>query len=263
MKLFYRTRGTGSPFVILHGLYGMSDNWMSIVRKMEDEYQFILPDLRNHGRSEFSSNHTYDAMVNDLVELLDDLGLNKIILLGHSMGGKVAMRFALKYPDRISKLIIVDIAPKNYSNATNFGKETANHTDIINTLMSHALEGVSSREDIDALFSKDLPDPNLRSFLLKNIERNKDGKFTWQINLPVLKESLPGILDGFDNVKGENNTDVLFIRGERSPYIHPDDLFYIKKYFPNAELVTVKDAGHWVHVQQPRILINTIRFFLS
>ncbi|MFC0876518.1 alpha/beta fold hydrolase [Saccharicrinis sp. FJH2] len=263
MKLFYRTKGAGSPFVILHGLYGMSDNWMSIVRKMEGEYKFILPDLRNHGRSEFSDDHTYEAMVGDLLDLLDELKLEKVVLLGHSMGGKVAMRFALKYPERISKLIVVDIAPKNYSNSTNFGTETANHANIIKILMSHSLTDISNRDDIDALFAKDLPDPVLRSFLLKNIERNKDGSFTWQINLPVLHKSLTGILDGFTDVEGESFADVLFVRGDLSPYIHPDDLFYIKKYFPNAELVTIKNAGHWVHVQQPSILINTIRFFLS
>jgi esterase len=263
LKLFYRTKGEGSPFVILHGLYGMSDNWMSVVRKLKGEYRFIMPDLRNHGRSEFSQDHSYEAMVNDLLELLDTLKLDKVILLGHSMGGKVAMRFALKYPERITKLIVVDIAPKNYSNATNFGKETANHEDIIGILRSHSLAGVSNRDDIDAMFAEDIPDLNLRAFLLKNIERNKDGSFSWQVNLPVLQNALPDILDGFEDVKGESWIDVLFVRGELSPYIHPDDLFYIKKYFPNAELVTIKNAGHWVHVQQATILINTIRFFLS
>lgn len=241
----------------------MSDNWMSVVRKMEGDYRFILPDQRNHGKSDFDGIHTYDAMVEDLREMLEELGLEKIILLGHSMGGKVAMRFALKYPKQVLKLIVVDIAPKNYANATNFGKETANHAEMMDVLSSKKISHAESRDEIDDLFKKDLPDLNLRAFLLKNIERGKDGLFRWQINLPVLKKYLPHILNGFDNVDGESDVDVLFIRGELSPYINPDDLFYIKKYFPNAELVTINNAGHWVHVQKPKILLNTIRFFLT
>lgn len=263
MELFYRTKGEGEPFVILHGLYGMSDNWMSFVRNMRGDYKFILPDLRNHGRSDFSDVHSYEAMVEDVKQLLDKLDIPKVVLLGHSMGGKVAMRFALQYPKRVKKLIIVDIAPKNYSNATNFGKETANHSEMIKIMMSHDLSKVSSREEIDDLFKPDLPDANLRLFLLKNIERQKDGRFEWQINLPTLSRSLSNIMDGFNDVRKESNVDVLFIRGSLSPYINPDDLFYIKKYFPNAELVTINGAGHWVHVQQPTVFKNTIRFFLS
>lgn len=251
------------PVVILHGLYGMSDNWLSIVRKLEHRYKFILPDLRNHGDSDFDNDHSYNAMVADVLELLSDLNLNKVVLLGHSMGGKVAMLFALTYPEFVHKLIVVDIAPKNYLNATNFGAETSNHNAILNTLSSRDITFAKSRNAIDDLFKNDLKDKSVRMFLLKNVKRFDDGSFGWHINLPVLKGALNDILTGFDSVDNESLVPALFIRGGLSPYINPDDIFYIKKYFPNAELVSIENAGHWVHAQQPELLINTITFFLQ
>lgn len=263
MKLSYKIRGDGEPFMILHGLYGMSDNWMSIVRKMKGDFKFILPDLRNHGETGFDPVHTYDAMVEDVFELAEALGISKMILLGHSMGGKVAMRFALKYPQKVKKLVVVDIAPKNYSGYKNFGKETANHTEMMEALMRNDISTASSREEIDEAFKEDFPNKILRAFLLKNISRTSEGNFQWVINLPVLKDALKEVLDGFGDVDGVSKVDALFVRGDQSPYILPDDLFYIKNYFPNAELVTIPNAGHWVHAQQPGLLINTLTFFLS
>jgi esterase len=263
LQLNYRIRGKGEPLVILHGLYGMSDNWMSVARHFEDRYQVILPDLRNHGHSGFHPEHTYKAMVDDVIELIDSLHVERISLMGHSMGGKVAMLFALAYPERVKKLIIVDIAPKNYLNATNFGQETTNHANIIQKLNQHDISKCESREEIDLLYRDAFSNDALRMFLLKNVQRTKNGSFRWQINLQVLQQFLPHIMDGFTGENRESKVDTLFIRGGESPYIVPDDLFYIKKFFPNAQMVTIDDAGHWVHAQKPDLFVATAGFFLS
>lgn len=262
MQLHYRIKGKGEPLVILHGLYGMSDNWMSVARHFEDRYQVVLPDLRNHGHSEFHPEHTYQAMVEDVKELIDSLQLEHVYLMGHSMGGKVAMLFALAYPERVKKLIVVDISPKNYSNATNFGQETTNHANIIQKLIQHDIAKCESREEIDLLYRPAFSNDALRMFLLKNIQRTKNGSFRWQINLPVLQQFLPHIMDGFTGENRESKVDALFIRGGESPYIVPDDLYYIKKFFPNAQIVTIDKAGHWVHAQQPDLFVATAGFFL-
>ncbi len=261
MKLFHRKIGEGQALIILHGLYGSSDNWLSIARQLS-EFSCFLPDQRNHGRSPHMPTNTYEDMVADLLGFVTENKLNKVILMGHSMGGKVAMLFALKYPEFVDKLIVIDIAPKNYKNASNFGIETSNHQFILNTLSGLKPEQFSNRKELDKALSSKLKDGNLRSFLLKNIKRDANGSLKWRLNLNVLNESIDQILDGFSDIKEGSNLDALFVKGEHSPYIQGDDIFFVNNLFPKNQLVTIPDSGHWVHAEQPKLLVNTIRYFL-
>lgn len=263
MELFYRKTGNGAPLVILHGLYGSSDNWMSIARLLEDRYTVYMVDHRNHGSSPHMTSHTYSDMVQDLLEFVTQLHLEDIVLLGHSMGGKVAMLFSLEYPKLVSKLIVVDIAPKNYTNASNFGQETTNHQFILASLSSLHPEDYTSRKDMDNALKSTLSSSTLRAFLLKNIKRTDDGKFAWRLNLPVLSESIDQIMDGFSVKRESSDVPALFVKGQHSTYIQTDDQFFINNLFPASQLVTLPNTGHWVHAEQPRLLVNTITYFLG
>ncbi len=263
MKLYFREVGSGLPLLILHGLYGMSDNWMNIARILSQKYRVIVPDLRNHGRSPFTEEHTYDSMVSDIHNLVAGLSIDKFILIGHSMGGKVAMKYALSYSGSIERLIIVDIAPKNYGLQANMGEPTTNHRFIMDALAGLKIETCSSRKEIDSLLSEHISIPSLRDFLLKNIRRNSKGAFYWSINLGVLSKALDELLDGFSGETRNSTVLTMFIKGENSNYILADDAFYIRKFFTQSILVNIKNAGHWVHAEQPELFYNTIEFFLD
>ncbi len=266
MKLFYREYGQDKPpLVILHGLYGASDNWVSIARQLEKDFHIFLVDQRNHGHSPHSNEHDFDCMANDLHEFLTDHNINKAYLLGHSMGGKTVMRFALDHPEMISKLIVLDIAPKSYASFSNFAQITNNHALIIDSMLNVDFSNVKSRSDIDVQLSKNLDDIKLRQFLLKNIERTKSGNYQWRLNLTVIKDRLEAIMDGFSALTPEQNhinIDSIFIRGEKSGYVMEEDTLIMRKYFKNAELVTIPNAGHWLHAEQPELFIKTLRYFL-
>ncbi|WP_430814578.1 alpha/beta fold hydrolase [Carboxylicivirga sp. RSCT41] len=266
MKLFYREYGLKGPkLVILHGLYGSSDNWVSIARQLENDYHVYLLDQRNHGQSPHSTIHDYESMAGDLLEFLDDKEIDKAHVIGHSMGGKTAMRFALAHPGRINKLVILDIAPKSYASFSNYAQITNNHELIINSLSSTLLDNVKSRKAIDEQLAAKLPDAGLRHFLLKNIERTKQGTFKWRLNLPVIKETLELIMDGFSMLDPEEvrvKIPSVFIRGEQSGYVMEEDTLIMRKFFKDAELVTIPKAGHWLHAEQPDLLIKTLAYFL-
>ena len=264
MSLYYREIGRGEhTIVILHGLYGSSDNWMTIAKKLQENFRVILPDQRNHGRSFHNSEHTYDAMASDLFELLNRLEINKIHLAGHSMGGKSAMRFAINFPEFVDSLAVIDIAPKKYVlNKTNFGL-AHNHSYIIDSLVSANISALSERSEIDSVLEKQLPDKALRSFLMKNIRRNNDSGFCWQLNLDALKNNLAEILDGFSHIEPNNSAiPALFIKGENSDYVTSVDIPVIKRFFPNSEMITIPDTSHWLHAENPDCLIGILaRFF--
>ncbi|MCG8582385.1 MAG: alpha/beta fold hydrolase [Bacteroidales bacterium] len=266
MKLFYREYGQSGPqLVILHGLYGASDNWVSIARQLEGDYHVYLLDQRNHGQSPHSNIHDYESMAGDLLEFLDDKKINKAHVIGHSMGGKTAMRFALAHPERVNKLVILDIAPKSYASFSNYAQITNNHELIINSLSATQLHGIKSRKAIDEQLSTNLPDASLRHFLLKNIERTKEGGYKWRLNLPVIKQTLELIMDGFSMLNPEEHhvkIPSIFIRGEQSGYVMDEDTLIMRKYFKDAELVSIPKAGHWLHAEQPELLIKTLAYFL-
>lgn len=240
----------------------MSDNWLSIARQLSEKNQVWLPDLRNHGRSPHSQIHNYQAMCDDLFEFINKNLLYKPVIIGHSMGGKVAMTFAKEHPDLISGLVIVDIAPKNYS--IHETQDMYSHHYIINSLCSLKLENVDSREKADKLLATSIPSYQLRMFLLKNLHRTKYG-YQWLFNLPVLKENLNNIAGGFGkewNQISITGFPVLFIKGEESNYINSNDVLLIDKIFSTSQIEIVHHAGHWLHVQNPQTFIALIRKYI-
>lgn len=267
MELNFREVGNGErEIVIVHGLYGASDNWLSIAHGLGDKFKIFLPDLRNHGKSPHNDKHSYNLMVNDLHHFIKTKTSGKVILLGHSMGGKVAMRLALEYPEMVKYLIIIDIAPKNYGSFSNFGEQTNNHPEILKAMLELDLSQAKTRKELDLLWKEKFASKQLRQFLLKNVQRNDDGDFYWQLNVPVLEKELPEIMDGFSNltdIKPYRNSSVLLIRGEKSTYFRDEDNMALNKFFPSSQIVTIPNAGHWVHAEQPDLFIKTVLYFLD
>jgi esterase len=266
MHLFHREIGTGQrTIILLHGLYGASDNWLGIANQLGQNFRVILPDQRNHGRSPHHPTHTYEALAADLLELIREKKLAHVILIGHSMGGKTVMRFALDHPDLVDYLVVVDICPKNYSSFTNYGEITNNHALILDALNSVDPSRLDSRSDIDNALRVHMPNDTLRRFLLKNIRHAAGGSYYWQLNLDALKQNLPEIMDGFSHLEGTHKSMVntLFIKGEKSPYVRNEDSLVINRFFPKSQIVTIPEAGHWLHAEQPVLFVKTLLYFLS
>ena len=267
MNLAYKKLGQGRPLIILHGLYGSLDNWYSIGKALSTNFEVYLVDQRNHGHSPHSESHTYKNLQEDLFEFFNSHNISKAILVGHSMGGKTAMLFAILHPELIEKLIIVDIAPKAYTSLQNYQSHAIVHLNIMQAFLSTEISQMQSREQIDNEFSKYIKEKNIRQFLLKNVSRSNDG-FKWKLNVQALSNALPNILEGLDikeiqKSKYKPDFPVLFIKGEKSDYIIDDDLFLIKQIFPKSEMVTIFDAGHWVHSEQPELFLKTLKYFLE
>lgn len=267
MELFVREMGAGEREVfIVHGLYGSSDNWLSIAAGLEDKFKVIIPDLRNHGKSPHYSEHTYDAMANDLYQLIKAKTNKKVILIGHSMGGKAVMRLALEHPDIVEHLVIVDIAPKKYGRTTSFGEKSTHHQKILKAMSDLNLSNKTSRREIEAEWEPLFPSTLLRQFLLKNVQRDAQKRFYWQLNLETLINDLPEIMDGFselNEVAPFTSAPVLLIRGEKSNYFRDEDGMALNKFFPQAQVVTIPNAGHWVHAEQQDLFLKTLLYFLD
>ncbi|HRO74834.1 MAG TPA: alpha/beta fold hydrolase [Crocinitomicaceae bacterium] len=251
MKLHYRTLGEGQPFVILHGLFGFSDNWQTHALKLAQYFKVVVVDQRNHGHSSWADTNSYQDMANDLFELCQDLELENIILMGHSMGGKTAMYFADEHADLIDKLIVVDMGIKEYP---------PHHNEIIAGIKSLELEKYTARSQADAELTKTLSSYSIRQFLLKNLYWKEKGKLAWRMNLDVLERELPKILNAFEP-KNTFTKPTLFIRGALSNYILDDDFKEISSVFVDAEFETIENAGHWVHAEQPEQFLNTVLSF--
>jgi pimeloyl-ACP methyl ester carboxylesterase len=253
MKLFFRTSGSGPAFIILHGLYGSSDNWVSIARKISSKYTVILPDLRNHGQSPHSESHSYDLMADDIFELAGELRLNRFILAGHSMGGRAAMKFAIRWPQMINSLVVADISP--------FGpaaKETpfyTRHRNILETILSVDLQRSNSRKEIELSVTAAIGSEKISGFIMKNLGRNDKGLFEWKLNAASLLENLreitSGITDDKEPIEPITGFPVTFLKGENSEYIDREDFDKIRRLFPAAEFVTINNAGHWLHADRP------------
>lgn len=252
MELFYREFGQGSPVIILHGLFGFSDNWQTIAKGLSDNHLVVTPDLRNHGRSPHAPVHTYAEMAEDMRVFMEQHWMFSAALVGHSMGGKVAMQLALSYPDMVDRLVVVDIAP---------GRAEDNHSSIFDALRSMDLSKMTARQEAETYLAERIPDAGTRQFLLKNITREEDGRFTWKMNLPVLWEHYDDILAPVTGPPFDKP--VLFVRGSRSVYIKDSDFPLLKSLFPQAEIATVEGAGHWVHADKPAELLTILKNFLN
>jgi pimeloyl-ACP methyl ester carboxylesterase len=263
MKLQYRKYGSGPVMIILHGLYGSSDNWITIAKQLQDRYTVLLPDLRNHGASPHTATHSYAGMVDDLVQFFKDTGTENAYLIGHSMGGKVAMRFASENPELVNRLMIIDIAPKNYLAGKPGFNHIRQHELILELLENPDLSTFHSRKELDDYFYSRIKEESVRHFLLKNIHRTHAGIFEWKINAPVLRDSFRSIVSEVDASWFEERSPitaypVTFVRGLNSEYVSDDDWLEIRKIYPEAKLVDFEGAGHWLHAEQPSKLVATI-----
>ena len=252
MKLHFKRYGSGRPALcILHGLFGSLNHWHSHARVLSDRFTVYVLDQRNHGGSPHDAVMTYDAMADDLREFMDEHSIPAARLLGHSMGGKTAMRFAGLHPSRLDSLVVVDIAPRAYPPA---------HDDIFETLFAVDPSRYASREAIDRELQPFLPEPRVRQFLLTNLSRDAGGHYHWKMNVPVIHRNYRAIA-GSVQVDPPFTGPALFIRGERSRYLLPADEPGIRALFPQARFFTVPGAGHWVHAEVPEVFRQTLLEF--
>ncbi|GAB5538379.1 MAG: alpha/beta fold hydrolase [Salibacteraceae bacterium] len=252
MQLNYKEYGNGKPLIILHGLLGMLDNWQAQARLFEDRFHVFTIDLRNHGHSPHDDTHSYDAMVSDVIELMDKLGLEKAHILGHSMGGKVAIKLAQLHPDRVDKLIVADIGPKFYP---------VHHQDVLAALKAVPLDKLERRTDAEQYMDPHLKEASVRQFLMKSLYRPERNAFAWRFNLEAIEDQIEHVGEALTDHDYDGET--LFIRGGNSDYVHDDDWVDIKLIFPNAFLETVESAGHWLHAEQPQAFAEAVISFLE
>ncbi len=266
MRLFYRDIGDRLPIIILHGLYGSSDNWMSIGRELSLKHRIILVDLRNHGRSPHSPSHSYPDLVSDILELFSELYLSNAILIGHSMGGKTTMLFTQQYPHLVKGQVIIDISPASYCSENPLHCDhLQEHRRIINAMLSLDLQSYSSRQEIDEGLATQIENDRIRQFLLKNVTRSENGKFQWLLNLDAISKNLENLLAGVLPL-GENSkisTPTLFIKGGNSSHIRMHDEMLIKNHFSNYQIQTIHNASHWVHAENPKEVVRYVEDFLK
>ena len=250
--------GTGSRnIIILHGFLGMGSNWKTHSKRWElIGYQVHLIDLRNHGKSFWDENFDYNFMVEDLFYYVNNLDLKKIILIGHSMGGKVAMLFSILKPEFVDLLIISDISPKDYESIEGI-------KEIREGLIKLNLNQIKTRKEADLHLEHYVKDFGTRQFLLKNLYRSESGKFSFYPNIRVLEKSIP-IIEKFPYVGGKYNKPTLFLKGEKSNYINiKDDQELIISYFPSSEIIEINEAGHWIHVDQPDLFFDQVNNWID
>ncbi|WP_047548108.1 alpha/beta fold hydrolase [Psychroserpens sp. Hel_I_66] len=254
MKLHSQIIGKGKPFVILHGFLGMSDNWKTLGNKFGDAgFEIHLVDQRNHGRSFHSEDFNYEVLSKDLKTYCEDHDLEDIILLGHSMGGKTAMLFATEFPKLVSKLLIADISPRFYP---------THHDAILEGLSSLDFQELKSRGAADKQLSKYVQEAGTRMFLLKNLYWIEKGKLALRINLDVLKEHVSEVGEALP-IHSKFEKPTLFLRGDKSEYVMPTDEKLIKQHFPLAEIKTIRNAGHWLHAENPEDFYDAVINFIT
>jgi len=253
MNLNFKKFGSGAPVIILHGLFGSLDNWQTIAKQLAQTFAVYLLDQRNHGRSPHDDDMDYPTMAKDLKTFMEQRQLEASHLVGHSMGGKTAMQFALNYPQLVNKLVVVDIAPKTYPGQRH---------EIFQALSEMDLDRLQSRKEADSLMSKRINDFGVRQFLLKNLTRKEGGGFRFKMNLPVIQQHYSDILAAIESSRIFGKP-ALFIKGGRSTHILPEDVVLIKKLFPNASIETIEKAGHWIHAEAPVAFLKLALGFLG
>jgi len=246
--------GEGRPLLILHGFLGMSDNWKTLGKQYaENGFQVHLIDQRNHGRSFHSPAFDYNFLAKDLKHYMEHLKMDSAAILGHSMGGKTAMQFAVTHPDAVHKLLVADIAPKYYP---------PHHQQIMEALKTLDLAQLKSRSEADQKLAESLSDFGVRQFLLKNLYWVDKGILGFRANLDVLQDRMEEIgenISGTATFKGST----LFLKGSHSEYIHENDVSSINKHFPNAHIITIANAGHWLHAENPNDFFDRSLKFLN
>lgn len=252
MELNYKKLGdNGEPLIILHGLMGSLDNWQTIARQLSEHMQVYIVDQRNHGKSPHADTHSYQDMVDDLEEFMQQRSLEKAHILGHSMGGKVVMKFALQHPEKVLSLVIADMGMRGYK---------PHHDQVFDALYRIDLDSVERRSDAEEQMEPLMPDFGMRQFLLKSLDRNKDGKYEWKFNLDVLFNEYHYVIEpvGEDGVL---DAPVLAIRGGNSGYVNDADIEEYHKHFPQVKVVTLEGAGHWLHAEAPKKFLEALQSF--
>ncbi len=254
MKIIYsKILGEGTPLLILHGYFGMGDNWKSLANKFSKNYEVHLIDQRNHGRSFHSDEFNYKLLVADLHDYIEYHQLKKVNLLGHSMGGKTVMLFSVKYFKIVDKLVVADISPRYYE---------PQHKDILRALNSVDLSVDNSRKLVDEKLAKFITQVGVRQFLLKNLYWKENKQLAFRFNLQSLTENNKEVgvgLSSSEVFEGET----LFLKGEKSDHISLNEIPLIKAYFPNSEITTIKNAGHWLHAENPTDFYDKVSGFLN
>lgn len=251
-QLHYSSLGSGKPLIILHGLFGSSKNWQSHARIFANHCQIFNVDLRNHGQSFHADEMNYPVMAEDVANLLTELNVEAAQILGHSMGGKVAMILAASRPELVASLIVADIAPVAYFH---------HYDDLIDPIQALSLDQLETREQANHLLRQNIPEDQLRAFLLQNLAR-ESGSWRWRVNWAVIQRDME-FLTGFD--AGEEwsiDVPTLFLRGANSDYIGDAEVDVINRHFGNARIATIDGAGHWLHAEQPDAFVRQVLDFL-
>ncbi len=254
MNLYYRELGEGNPpIVILHGVFGSCDNWLTVSKGLAESNKIYLLDARNHGQSPHSDEFNYDVMADDLHEFIQQYQLVNPVIIGHSMGGKTVMRFAVKYPDSFSKMIVVDISPRYY---------TPHHQSVLAGLSAIPLDSIQTRQEADDILKTFEPELGVRQFLLKNLYRNDQNKFSWRMNFEIIKNKIETIGEALS--EGSKITKpTLFVRGANSKYIQEKDITLIRSIFSDVRIATVEGSGHWVQAEKPKEFLEVVKEFLG
>jgi pimeloyl-ACP methyl ester carboxylesterase len=252
LSLAVAEQGEGPPVLILHGLFGSARNWATIAKRLAERYRVLAVDLRNHGDSPHAPSMSYDEMAEDVLSLIRERGLGPPAIVGHSMGGKVAMVAALLRPDSVSRLAVVDVAPVAYRGTLRAYADAMLGLDIA---------GPARRAAIDAALAESIPEPGIRAFLLHNLAPDGDG-FRWRPNLPAIAAAIEGI-SSFPDIEGSYPGPALFIRGERSDYVVPGYEPRIRRLFARAQIVAIAQSGHWIHAEQPAAFLAALEPFLA
>lgn len=253
MQLNFKVFGQGEALIILHGLFGSLDNWVSHARTLSKQFTVFIIDQRNHGNSPHADTWSYELMAEDLYGFMVEQGIPQAHILGHSMGGKTAMQFAAWYPELILKMIVLDMAPKAYE---------PHHTQILKGLSSLPILEIQNREEADQFLKQYIPEESVRLFLLKGLKRNNGGGFRWKFNLDVINKLYVDILKELD-ISDPVDIPTFFLSGQRSEYLLPEDHQAIEELFTKVRFQAIPNAGHWVHAEQPEAFIAACFDFLG
>jgi len=254
LSLNYKVFGEGDPVIILHGLFGMLDNWQTFAKKLAESHMVFIIDQRDHGKSIHTEEFNYELLSEDLYTFMNEHWIYETKLIGHSMGGKTVMQFAANYPDMIEKMVVVDIAPIAYK---------PGHQVIFEALYGVDIEKVKSRKEVESVLSNYIDDSGIRQFLMKNLQRNKNtGGFRWKMNLNLLYSAYENIIADV-NQPEPIEVETLFVRGQRSKYIGETGEVAIINRYTNGKLVTIADTGHWIHAEKPMELLELVLDFFA
>jgi pimeloyl-ACP methyl ester carboxylesterase len=253
MNLHFREMGQGTPLLILHGLFGSSDNWLTIAKQLAENYHVFIIDQRNHGQSPHSDEWNYTIMAQDIEDFCQQHQLGKIFIAGHSMGGKTVMKLAELFPERIQKIMVIDIAPRFYP---------VHHQEILRALNSIDFNDVKTRKQAEELLQSSINDLGTRQFLLKNIYWKTDQQLAWRFNLETITNHIEIVGEATPvDVSTICSIATCFVKGQKSNYITPQDEALISKQYTNSEIITIANAGHWVHAENPIALLEVMNTF--